>query len=937
MKTSRQVVTFALLSCLFVVVASVGAAASPSAYDVRVTLDPTEQMLVGSQRVEYVNETDEPVDEILFALLANAGAEPNPYLHPAIADAQYVRGFDPMWTRIHGVTDADGAPLAYTLEPSPPALQTYALEDGILAVALPESLAPGDRFTLNIDFETRFANALVMDQFVYRDTYVWRFGWNPIVVPAAARNGGYVLPAATYRVEVTVPEAYRLFAGADRQVERDPVAGLTTYELITDGPVRSVPLLIGTDLESVSLMWNDVELVAVYLPGGETFARLTLTYLAEILASHSDRFGPFGSRRLIVAENPAPGFFGMAADGMILVGRSLSRLKDMPALGTYDRLIEYLLAHEAAHLWWGIGIGTDFDAENWLSEGFAEYLSISYFEEKYGADEPNLFSHLGPGLTEDIVREAIGDVNLRRHLSEAPYLDLLKLGFDEPIVRPMADVEYLNGQTVRVYNKGYLVLRALGARIGQDTLRAALAEIHAAWRGRILDVEGFRRSIEDASDANLADFFDDWLYGTATFDVTVERFETATSHDGYTTTVHLRRAGAVLPVEIEATLADRSTERRTWNAEATTDTVVFETASPVVRIHADPDEMLPDVNRFDNHSPRRILVDHPFRSDDAPSIGRPLDAYVISISPIGLSGGFRNDHQWSLTAIPHLDPDASYDDLADVFQAWDVVAAFAATVDRRLSFSATATITAFDPSNTTGTVDLQATVQTLGFSHPEIGAAGTYWYPTRVLDLTLGIRGELPDPIPYVSVAVGRSDLLAHFMENVLTACAGIPGAGVEPFATVAWSGLKRIRLAPHLYLDISTSAGGSLLETLPTDFMFSMDRLRAFALPPYGNFQYFGTAELVLPPLVRDVGYPVLNVTRVEDIVATVFVQGGRTWGGCDRVCEPGVRVEAGAQLTFLVDAVLGSQLALSVGYAYPLLGSDGEPSVFVEFAVPR
>ena len=934
MKRMWGVLALALVVGLVSILAHADEAGDPTRYDIRVTLDPLEQMLVGSQQVDYVNDTDEATNEILFLLIANWGTEPNPYVHPAMFDSQYVGGFDPTWTRIHSVTDTADQSLVYHLEPFPPTMQTYSLDDGILAVELSAPLGPGERVTLNIEFETRFANALALDNCVYRDTYVWRFGWNPIAVSSEARGGEFVLPAAGYRVAATVPEDVRVFGGADHQTRLETIAGLTTYEMTNDRLARSVPLVLGPDLEVVSSTWNGVELEAVYLPGGETSARLALSYTAEILASHSDRSGPFGYRRLVLVESPTPGFYGMAADGMILIGRSLVQLKDMPALGVYDRLVEYLLAHEVAHLWWGIGIGADFAAENWISEGFAEYLSIGYFENKYGAFEPNLLSHLGEGLIEDTIRDGFGYLNLRQHLSEAPYIDLLRLDFDEAIVKPPADVDYLNGQTVRTYNKGYLVLRALEAVVGQETLRAGLAEANAQWRGRILSVDTFRGLIEEISGVDLSGFFDDWLYGDARLDIAVDGFETTQVDDIFTTTVRLHHDGPDLPVEVRATLVDGSIVEKEWTLDCcAANALVFETDSPIVSVHVDPYEMLPDANRFNNHSPRRILVKHPFRDEGAPEIGKPLDAYVISLSPTAISGGFRNDHLWSLTAIPHIDADTTYDELTDVLAVWDFAGLLVADINRRLSFSALATITALDLADGSGELDAQFTLYTRGFTNPEIGSAGTYWYPTHQFDLTVGARGELAQPIPYLAVTARRSDLFTLQMDNAVTLQTGIPGFGTPPFATAEWVGAKRSRLAHLFYLDVSASLGGSLLEALPTEFMFSMDRLHAFALPPYGYNQIYGRVEIVFPPLARNEGYAILNLTRLEDVTVGAFVQGGRTWGGCDRVCESGIRVEAGAMFTFRFDAFLGSSVEFSIGYAHPLCGLDGEGTPFVGF----
>jgi len=904
-------------------------------YDIEATLDPLTQSLVGAQRVDYVNDTAQSLGALTFRLLANWGAAPNPYLHPALQDAQYVAGFDPTWTRILGVADADDHPLPYRLEPSPATTQTYSLDDGLCVVDLPEPLAPGERVVVRIRFETRFARALTIDNAVYRGTYVWRFGWNPIAVPAEAGRG-FVLPAADYHLRLHVPQTHQVFGGADHQATGETIAGLTIYTLDNDRPARSVPLLIGPDLRAISSTWNGVELVAVHLPGGDGFARLALSHLGEILAAYSERFGPVGYARVVVAESPTPGFYGLAADGMLLVGRSLVRLKDMPALGVHDRFAEYLLAHEAAHLWWGIGIGTDFDAENWISEGFAEYLSIGFFEEKYGAFEPNLLSQLGRGLVEDLLREELGYLNLRRHAAEAPYLELLRLGFDEAIVKPLVDVDYLNGLAVRTYNKGYLVLRALEAVIGRDALHAALREASARWRGEIVDVEGFRRLAEGVSGIDLGSFFADWLYGDARLDLAVDGFD-ATEADGrFATVVRLRRVGTGLPVEVAATLADGSTVRRLWHAARDEGEVLFETASPVLRVQLDPDELLPDANRFNNHFPRRVLVDHPFRSRGAPPIGVPLDAYVIDISPFQISGRFRTDHAWSVAAMPRFPVPAASVGAAQPLSTWDVAASFAASVSRTLSLSASAEIVALDLAGSVGAVDARITLHVRRFTHPETGTAGTYWDPSRALELTFGVVGDLFEPVPYVAVAVRRSDQLRSAAEHAVLLQVGVPGFGHSSFATLAGQSTKRFRLAPLLYLDLSAAAGSALSATVPTPFLLAMDELRAFPFPPHGHHQLFGRVEFVLPPVARDVGYAVFNLTRIEDVTASAFVQGGRTWGGCDRACEPGLRLEVGGELTFRLAAILGASIDLTVGYAHPLAGPNGRGTLFFAIAAP-
>jgi hypothetical protein len=906
-------------------------------YDIRVSLDIEANALVGIQTVTLTNTGDTSIEEVVFALIANWGADENPYLHPALTDPQYISGFDPTWTHIVRVTDEEDQELDHRFEEAQPLLQTYSLADGFLIVRLATALSSSESTTVIIGFETKFAHAMAADNCVYKDTYIWRFGWNPVVVDPAARAGTFQLPSASYCVELTIPEDYKAFGGADFQTEIASTSGLRTVQLANTRPVRCVPLVIGLDIESVSTIWDDVAIEAVYLPGGESYARRALSYAEDILIYHTEHFGPFDGQRLVIAQNPTAGTFGMAANGLVLVGSSMVDFADIPAVGVYDRLNEYLLAHELAHLWWGIGIGTDFNAENWISEGFAEYLSITYFEEQHGGFDPNLLSHLQPGLVEDLIGDTVGYLNLRQHTSELSYLALLQAGFDEAVIQPISESEYVNGTTVRTYNKGYLVLRALEAIIGKESMIEMLRKARTEWMGKLLTVEEFELLAAEFSETDLLDFFAGWLHGDAQLDIAISGFETLQLDTGYSTILHLSGVDEMFPIVIEATLDDDSTVQTIFKPDCCTATAPpFETDAAVVSIAIDPHEMLPDNNRYNNHWPRKILIAHPFQSDDAPQLGMPLDAYVLDITTSGISGSFRNDHAWSVMVLPNIDPEMNWEtfDILNYDPLLDVVGVFAATLGRDLGISFTGTVVALDPATGQGELDVALSALVLGFSHPETGMAGQYWYPRWQSTFTVGALGQLLSPIPYVSFSVMRDDTLTLLLRNRVTVQLGIPGFGTDAFGTIEWQLTKRFRLAHLLYIDIAATISETLFSDMPNEFLFAQERLYAFDNLPMGHHQFFASIELELPPLIRDSGYAILNLTRLDSITPSVLIQGGRTQANCVSVCEPGTRLEVGAKLEFRFPVFLGIELGFGIGYAYPLVGVDGEDRLFVDFA---
>ncbi|MCK5245752.1 hypothetical protein KAR02_02565, partial [Candidatus Bipolaricaulota bacterium] len=175
-------------------------------------------------------------------------------------------------------------------------------------------------------------------------------------------------------------------------------------------------------------------------------------------------------------------------------------------------------------------------------------------------------------------------------------------------------------------------------------------------------------------------------------------------------------------------------------------------------------------------------------------------------------------------------------------------------------------------------------------------------------------------------------DTLSMVMKHTLTIQLGIPGFGTEPFGSIEWRGVKRFRLAHLLYADVAVSIAETLFPDLPNEFLFALNELHAFDHLPMGHHQAFAAIEIILPPLVRDSGYAILNLTRLDSITPSVFVQGGQTQANCDIVCEPGNRLEVGAKLAFTFPAFLGAMVEIDLGYAHPLVGVEGEARFFVD-----
>jgi hypothetical protein len=881
-------------------------------YLLQVQLDPQERMLFGVATVDYRNDSPEALAGVYFLLFPNYAREPNPHLHPAVVDGSYWSGFDPARLEINSVKSAEGTELPFRLESGPDMFQTYSLKDTLLRVDLPAPLAPGETVTLVIDFDLKFPHVAGPDEGFSQGTFTWRFGWHPVPVPASELIQGryskddrpyfkYLLPNYLYELELNLPQEYVVAAGLDFQSE-EPLQNQKGQKLVrlrSEVPVRSVPFSISKDFRVYQLK-SELPILVYYRPGNEANARLLATYAQEVLAYYEEHFGPYTYKRLVIVESSSHGYFGMAADGFVIMGGSFFFEKDLGVAGMLDRLTEYVLAHEIAHQWWGIGIGADLNAENFLSEALSEYLSITYFEKRYGESGPNLIKIERDGLLERFVKSQLGYLNLRQHLSELPYVLTVKDRFDEAIIKPQQDLQYANYSAVRIYNKGYLVLRALRSLIGQEKLHEVLRVAKERFGHKILSVEEFQRLTEEISQKDLKSFFQTWLHEdnpAPTLDYRVtnvvqENLEKPTeAGERYLIRAYLERKGPVgLPATVVAVTESGQEFTYIYESERSQEIWEFRSSQPIKETRVDPQNLLPDLNRLNNYYPQRTRVITNGDNDV------PLDAYLIRLNPTTqtVEGGFLNDHRWVL-ANGYI----------------------AGTLNLGRGASATAALSTM--SDLFGFLSLSW----LTFAQPDVGYRGIFWVPQERFGLTVARLADMPEgpkgpivPVAFVGADYQRSDSWRWLYSFGLSLRQGFD------FTQLSVAGIKRLRLWPNIYWDIGGTVGGGL--NTRGGFLFDLGALSSYretkGFPFADRFRWLLYSE-VLFPLQRAMRYSVLNLGLLDQIDLGIYLLAGRTAATLETLWSlEGAKLEVGAEVRLqgrALSGLLPVTLLVRLGYA--------------------
>ena len=881
-----------VLMVLMIVV--VGVAASEPHVHLDVQVDAESRALEGVYEIRFTPESE----TTYFSLLANLDAEPNPYLSARAQDALYPFGFEPSRLTILSVeqlTESDAVAVPYRLLAMPPAWQTYSLDDAVLAVDVTPS-ADETEVTLRCRFVTEIPRTTRGDGGMTDEILTWRFGWFPILLPESSqiveRDGvvGYagretfplVFPWMRLSATFSFPAELTLITGADVTDEAsNDVEDMRTVTVDNDSPSRSLAFTLGEAYEHYRLE-AAATVDVFYLPTHERQARVLATQVLEILADYSARYGPYPRTSLTLVENPSSDGQAFAADGIVWLSSRFFTHQDLLFPGALSRVTEYVLAHEIAHQWVGLGTGIDLDAEAWLSEGLAQYLSVQYFESRYGASGPNLFDEQAPGLVREIVERQWGFFNLREHFVEFPYLQTLRAGFDEELIKPTEHVQFGNAETVRLYDKGYLVARALAAKVGIDVFERALTQAIADRRADLLDVRDFQAALESASGQSLDAFFAHWVFGAGTADYAVRILERTVEDGIHTTFVRVtRNGGAVQPVNVEATMRSEGTARLTWDGAETSADLEFTTPSRVVEVTIDPDHMLPDVDRLNNHAPVRIV-------GAASKNVFPLDAYVLA--PDESTGGVTFFHLDRLrVSVTQTDADASV------------------RVGREHQISLHAS---FASPHLAG----RAAYTYTGFAQPETGSAATYWEPAYAV--TVSVERHAAEEA-FFSIALRATDLPSIADTGSRSFQLRLAPGGA---AQLSLSLQKELRLLPTVYLLFGGRIGLSSGD-VPNVLRYAVSELRSIPIP---RSPQMGAATLALElPGGGPLPYSLLHVAMLDGVRSRLFLTAGGGWTSLDEFGTTSVSVEAGMEQVLEL-STLGGLLSLTarVGVATPVVG---------------
>ena len=351
----------------------------------------------------------------------------------------------------------------------------------LLKIQLKKPAKTGDTRTYKISYGGTPADGLVFSKNKFKQRTVFADNW-----PNRARNWlpcvDHLSDKASVDFMITAPDHYKVISNGVLVEESAMEAHkkLTHWKETEALPTKV--MVIGLADFAVNYA-GDIDCIPVsswVFPQDKKNGFHDYGQAMDILPFFIKKVGPYAYKKLANVE--AITIFG----GMENAGAIFYSERSITGKRGYS---EELMAHEIAHQWFGNAATESGWPHVWLSEGFATEMTNLYLENKYGAD--TLIARLRAD------REAV--------------IKFAKIRLT-PVVDSSEKENFLALLNRNSYEKGGWVLHMLRRKLGDDLFWKAIRTYYASYAGKNASTDDLLEVMEEVSQTNLKEFFQQWLY-----------------------------------------------------------------------------------------------------------------------------------------------------------------------------------------------------------------------------------------------------------------------------------------------------------------------------------------------------------------------------------------------------------------------------------------
>jgi aminopeptidase N len=362
-----------------------------------------------------------------------------------------------------------------------PILRDFTPQPGSnkISLRLDHTASAGDTATFVISYKGIPADGLIISKTKYGRRSFFADNW-----PDRGQNwlpcNDHPADKASVEFIVTAPDHYQVVANGIQVEETNLTGGRKLTHWKETVPISTKVMVIGVADFAVLLsgMLNCIPVFSWVYPEDREKGFSEYALAGKILPFYIQYIGPYPYKKLANVQSKTR-FGGLENANTIFYSES-------SVAGTGRS--EALIAHEIAHQWFGNHATEKTFAHLWLSEGFATYMTILYFEKYHGRDTALA-----------MLKEDRDEVIAHARTSNRPVVDSL-------------ETDYMSLLNPNSYEKGSWVLHMLRRELGDSVFHAAIRKYYQDYAGSVAGTEELRKVFESVSGKILEKFFRQWLY-----------------------------------------------------------------------------------------------------------------------------------------------------------------------------------------------------------------------------------------------------------------------------------------------------------------------------------------------------------------------------------------------------------------------------------------
>lgn len=450
-------------------------------YEIQVELDAEDMSYKGKQKLIYVNNTTEDLEELYFHLYPNAfkTLEQAPILFNTI---DYINPID----YVPGYIEIEKANLKGI------DLEWSIMEDieTILAVKLNEPLKKGKTLELYLEFMAKLPST--SDRYGYHDKGINCGNWYPIVCvydekgwnldPYYQIGDPFYSEVSNYKVSITAPKEW-VVATSGSIVSETNNEDKNTYN-IEGQLIRDFAWVASKDFTIKQRKVDGIVIKLYSTNNDRNIMNKALDISEKAIQTFNKKFGkyPYKEYTVVITKFPS----GMEYPSIVLISDEFFHKNLI-------HILEKIIVHETAHQWWYAVVGNHQVNEPWLDEGLTTYSEVIYINENYGKEKGQEY-----------------------------YINNIKWGYEyatryfgenEIVNKPLSEFVGWDDYSLLVYTRAAMFLDRIKEDFGEEILFDILQKYYEEYKYRIATTEDFINICEEITNKSFTSLRDEYLQG----------------------------------------------------------------------------------------------------------------------------------------------------------------------------------------------------------------------------------------------------------------------------------------------------------------------------------------------------------------------------------------------------------------------------------------